>query len=445
MTRYDPEPVLAELKPFQRDTVEHVVNRFYRDSKTTRRFLVADETGLGKSIVAKGVIARTIERLQDDRKTKRIDIVYVCSNADIARQNLSRLDVVGNAGRAINSRLTLLAKYSRRLATTPHTGRKPVNLVAFTPGTSFDRGHRTGQAEERALLVLVLESVLQLDARGRKAARRMLRGNVKSQPGFDKRVERLRTELDGPIDPAILSEFIKLLTPELKARVTSCLAAIGGKEKLATDIIHEALQLTGELRGLLAEASVQTLEPDLVILDEFQRFRHLLDIDDDNPSAELAHHLFDYGDTKVLLLSATPYKPFTLAEETDAGDDHHKDLRRVLEFLEPDEVWQASVETAFQDYRQALLLGTDASIAAMAIRTLLLRAMVRTERPRLGQDGMLREITLEAGPVTPADLRGWVALAALGRKLGAKAPLDYWKSAPYFVNFMDSYQTQIRE
>mgnify|MGYP003353800449 CR=1 FL=1 len=37
----------------------------------------------------------------------------------------------------------------------------------------------------------------------------------------------------------------------------------------------ESIALVGLLRGALARAGVSALEPDLVILDEFQRFRHL--------------------------------------------------------------------------------------------------------------------------------------------------------------------------
>ena len=95
--RFDASAVLAQLQPFQRNTVEHVVENFYGDDRTSR-FLVADETGLGKSIVAKGVIAKAIEKLQDDGSVNRIDIVYVCSNIDLARQNLSRLNVTTGSG-----------------------------------------------------------------------------------------------------------------------------------------------------------------------------------------------------------------------------------------------------------------------------------------------------------------------------------------------------------
>ncbi len=79
---------------------------------------------------------------------------------------------------------------------------------------------------------------------------------------------------------------------------------------------------------------MDALEPDLIILDEFQRFRRLLDGTD--PAGELAQQLFGFRDhrnepARVLLLSATPYKMYTLAEETDEA--HYEDFLATLAFL----------------------------------------------------------------------------------------------------------------
>lgn len=82
--RFDPTTALAPLKAFQRATVDHVFRRLHTDPDATRQFLVADEVGLGKTMVARGVIARTIEALWE--RVPRIDIVYVCSNGAIAAQ-----------------------------------------------------------------------------------------------------------------------------------------------------------------------------------------------------------------------------------------------------------------------------------------------------------------------------------------------------------------------
>ena len=60
---------------------------------------MADETGLGKTHVAREVIALAVERLQQVDHVRRIDVVYVCSNADIAAQNIRKLNISGSESR----------------------------------------------------------------------------------------------------------------------------------------------------------------------------------------------------------------------------------------------------------------------------------------------------------------------------------------------------------
>ena len=93
--RPDVEQELAVLKDFQRTTVDCVHERLWHPDDPARRFLVADEVGLGKTLVARGVIAKAIDHLWDT--VDRIDVVYICSNAQIARQNLPKLRVGGEA------------------------------------------------------------------------------------------------------------------------------------------------------------------------------------------------------------------------------------------------------------------------------------------------------------------------------------------------------------
>ena len=97
------------------------------------------------------------------------------------------------------------------------------------------------------------------------------------------------------------------------------------------------IRCIGQLRALLAEVCVTALEPDLVIIDEFQRFKHLLDGGD--ATSRLARHLFNYSDdtadVRLLLLSATPYRMYTLHHES-AEDDHYRDFLRTVEFLDPE-------------------------------------------------------------------------------------------------------------
>ena len=126
------------------------------------RFLVADEVGLGKTLVARGVIARTIDHLWDT-DVDRIDVVYICSNASIARANLPKLTIGdGDEGSyASATRLTMLAtELAPRHGTTGVLDRK-LNFVSFTPGTSFKLGHQSGQRSEREVLFRLLHPVIQ--------------------------------------------------------------------------------------------------------------------------------------------------------------------------------------------------------------------------------------------------------------------------------------------
>ena len=103
------------MKDFQVDTAEYVLRRLYDDDDPTDRFLVADEVGMGKTLVARHVIAGAIDRLQHDDNVDRIDIIYICSNADIARQNIAKLDVRGDGAKPLSTRITMLATQLRDL------------------------------------------------------------------------------------------------------------------------------------------------------------------------------------------------------------------------------------------------------------------------------------------------------------------------------------------
>src|SRR5258708_30927881 len=122
---FDLDQVLGGLKDFQRKTVEYVFRRMFIDDIPSPRFLVADEVGLGKTLVARGVIAKTIDHLRQ-KGAKRIDIIYICSNGDIARQNINKLNVTGNPDFNLPSRLTLLPTLTADL------NANPVNFISLT-------------------------------------------------------------------------------------------------------------------------------------------------------------------------------------------------------------------------------------------------------------------------------------------------------------------------
>lgn len=74
----DVEAVLADLKDFQRRTARWAFQRMFADRHPAIRFLFADEVGLGKTHVAKGVIVQAIDHLRrtgDARHDNRLRLL----------------------------------------------------------------------------------------------------------------------------------------------------------------------------------------------------------------------------------------------------------------------------------------------------------------------------------------------------------------------------------
>ena len=440
----DYEAVLRPLKGFQRRTVDYAFQQLYQIPNGTGRFLVADEVGLGKTLVARGVVARAVEHLWDS--TARIDIIYICSNADIARQNIARLTIPGLNHFTPADRITLLP-----ISTRQRNGRnfkdEKVNFIPLTPGTSFKMFSHFGTIWERALLYRMLTDAVEMPMDG---AMHVFSGDA-SKKRF--RYEYL-SNFDAwyRIDPTLKASFLEAFEKETKLRcelVDVCHLFQQSRKEIRRENRWQHLMLVNNLRRLLANTCMDALEPDLVIMDEFQRFKHLLR--DDNAAGELATALFRFPDVRVLLLSATPYKMYTLHDEVD-GENHHGDFLETLKFLFDDESVGNDFRQLLRTYRQALLQygsqessqrNTEALQAAKtAVESKLRQVMSRTEKVAASADrnGMFRDMNNGHHQLRPQDLSAYVSLQHVSGLLKHHNTMEYWKSAPYLLNFMEDYK-----
>lgn len=446
--RPDTAAVFAGLKDFQRQTVDHVTARLFDEAEPSKRFLVADEVGLGKTLVARGVIAATVDRLWDT--DRRIDIVYICSNSQIARQNLRKLNFVDRDQQQSHAdRITLLPYAMGQLSS------RKINFVSFTPGTSFQLGNSGGQMRERVLLLALLGQILGKDHVRPKRWLRFFQGGAK--------LANFKVSLDAHDPAAISPEFVQAFSKRLKQKVTKgsrpflveldeCVERFSYLRKNQTPtnnhpdlrlraLSKERYKLIGQLRQMIADESIDALEPDLVILDEFQRFTSLLS--GEGEDAALAKAVFDHEDAKVLLLSATPYKMYTLPDEAD-GEDHYKDFLSTVRFLAgPDRA--ETVRTSLASLRENLLADGDLDAAKRAKGTAqaeLRRVMVRTERlgSTANRDGMLQERSLGDLSLKADDVRTYAESSKIAKAVGSSSVLEYWRSSPYLFNFMENYK-----
>lgn len=449
--RIDVEQIMASLKGFQRRSVDYVFYRLYGPNPT-RRFLLADEVGLGKTLVARGVIAKAVKHLMEEG-VDRIDVIYICSNADIARQNINRLNITGSDDFKFSTRITLLPQKLKDL-------KKTLNFVSFTPGTSFKMGKSPGHSDERILLYWLLEGVWP-DLFESSAATNVLQGTM-GRDNF--RYWLNHDNPKGSFDPELAQKFrddvinadLKLKQgghPTYRDRFNElCECFHWSRKHVPVDENQRRNRFIGEMRMLLATSCIHALEPDLVILDEFQRFKDLLNPDESNEASILASRLFQWQNSvRVLLLSATPYKMYTLSQES-GSDDHYRDFIETLRFLYDDDVRTEQVQSLLTGYGQAAaragLEPPDRLISAKrAVETALRQVICRTERLAVTEDrsGMLHDAGKTSLCLRPEHLKSYREIRGIAAAVGHQDPLEYWKASPYLLNFMEQESYKLKE
>lgn len=452
LDRFKSAPALASLKNFQRRTVDYVFGRMFDDVDPTRQFLVADEVGLGKTMVARGVIAQAIERLWDT--TPRIDIVYICSNQAIAAQNINRLNVFGKKELALPTRLTLvpLRMHEQTSKAEKSLAENKVNFISLTPGTSFDLRSATGVIEERAFLYHLLESIEFSPAKRRNL--------LQVHAGYDNWVWHIENiQLDG-VEESIVESFLRRVQADtdFQSELHRALLMFSYWREVWPEE-HQLLRnsVIAKLRAKLSRACVHALQPDLIVLDEFQRFPDLLH--GSNDAALLARELFDYTHNgqaaRTLLLSATPYKMLTLQGDAAEDGHHYRDFLDTITFLYGAQRGRdvaKSLESEmkqFRDFLHGLPAYQDAAATVRDQMEARLRHVIsRTERVNntAARNSMVREVPMIVR-VESADLVHASLVSRVAKIVDAPDITEYWKSAPYLLNFMRDYalKRQLKE
>jgi hypothetical protein len=162
--------------------------------------------------------------------------------------------------------------------------------------------------------------------------------------------------------------------------------------------------------------------------------------------ALLARQVFDIPKVKVLLLSATPYKMYSLAWELQ--DDHYQDFYNTSRFLlRGDEAALAELREGVSAFRGAYLDAGAGGAASMGqpkaqIEGTLRRIMVRTERlaSTADRNGMLREEALAQDSLTPRDFRAFRHFDRIAQHIDAGDQVEFWKSTSYPLNLMEGYK-----
>ncbi|MGU5617653.1 helicase-related protein [Aeromonas caviae] len=135
---------------------------------------------------------------------------------------------------------------------------------------------------------------------------------------------------------------------------------------------------------------------------------------------------------------------FTLDQESEE-DDHYPDFIRTLNFLFNDFSKVDTVKNLLSEHRTTIQACAKGSVLhpgkKAELERALLNVMCRTERVTTTRDhnSMLTEIARTA-PLKPADLLHAATVDAVAICVMAGETVEYWKSAPYLINFLKHYE-----
>lgn len=441
--------VMDELKDFQRATVERI-DYLYRCGQN--RILVSDEVGLGKTLVARGTIAK-FAKLRKDENDDLVKIVYICSNSTIAEQNLDKLRIVNEikVESTNTSRLSMQHLNIFNEENDENVLNKYIQLIPLTPETSFKVSNSQGTVDERALMYAILKRVPEFKEYGRNLEK-ILRFGVKWWDGprdwFEKQVIECDQKSNGKYIKYMISKIIeKLKENELWESFGQIIRKTNFDKK-------EIKPFIVKLRLLFADISLDKLDPDLIIMDEFQRFKYLLDSEENSDMDRLTKKFFNSDDLRILMLSATPYKMYSTLDEIDEEqlDTHYKEFFDVIDFLNNTDEKKQEFREIWNDYSIKLKeINKDKTsfiIAKNKAEDAMFKNICRTERITEDKmDDVIDSSDVENQlKVIEEDIVSYMDMQKLLDEMGinANVPIDYVKSSPYLMSFMKHYQLKTK-
>lgn len=422
---------------FQEATAARILQIFRDEGQN--RILLADEVGLGKTIIARTVVQKVSNwhSAWDDH----FKVVYICSNINIANQNYRKLGIPDED--CLNFSESRLSMQHLRIYESAGKGHSYQQLIPMTPATSFSMTGGYGIQNERALILVVL-SYYPAFQTCRHALNRLMKIDDTLLRWDDLVMEyQQRVEACDADCGNYLSDMMAALhavfqeKPELLKQILNFCAQ---RDVMAVPFI-ERRDVVNALRRIFAGISLDLLKPDLVIMDEFQRFKDLLS-GDESESGMLARRFLVESDVKVLLLSATPYKPYsTLEELSQNAEGHYQEFMQVMDFLFSRPEQQSQFREVWRDYSSHLAeIQTDDYAVLITKKNEAEQAMYqcvcRTER--LSDAIFDRSKAREMEEISTGDIASYTELQHLMDTLQiGKFPIDYVKSAPYLLSFMN--------
>jgi hypothetical protein len=458
--------IAITLKDFQRATVDYVITQMYEQDR--KKILVADEVGLGKTIIAKGVLLKALQLKYDGKRP--FHVIYICSNQVLAHQNLRKLNPFRESAQPYSRLIFLAFRHSE--------SNLPLRLSSLTPTTSFNITQSVGVKDERAIIFKLLHDYAYF-ANREETLMALFRGNRQiGETNWNNLAGHYIRNADDFLRPGLSRKFkVRLESVSFQAsrmpqiagfiQIASGITLWEGIQRLVNrlhqhlniDPLSYAYELIRILRYELTQVCVEFLDADLFILDEFQRFKTLLDGEDQSEAGEIARAVLGDDQARVLLLSATPFKSFTTRLEELSHENHFNEFKKLVIFLggkNGETIWE-SVRQDQEAFFQMLRFPRetlDKFPEAVALKTQLEQKlktlMTRNERLSVANDNddMVLLNTQNRMKVLPEDVRNFIAIdqaAEILKEIVSRnsrfsgSVMEFSKSVPYPLSYLRGY------
>lgn len=401
-----------DLKRFQQETVAAVIKGLHNGA-----YGLADETGLGKTVVCSDV-ARAL--IVDDSGDDPFVVFYVAPSIELLHQNLDSIadylaeKLAPKEHYHIHRVVSRLTKIPLALANQT-LGKKNVFVVGLSPETSF-KINRTGKEDERAYLAALFgyrkqESVNERIREGFWCLPRPVQARFATRIALYRNATKL-----GHLHAWTTTASCKDLTDR-----------IGPTGRRVPETLKADRALVQEIRREIATYLVRSPRtlPNLVLFDEWHKYKTTCFEPKSNakPHERLVADLLDMaresGRSKVLFVSATPFT-VDYGDQTGSADAPTSgDLRSLLQLIcgaerfeaaygklrEKQQAFVAAVSCLLAHDDEATLepLKEKARQCCLSYENELRQYCVRTERPK-------SELLQEVVP----DCRGWDEIFSSG-------------------------------
>lgn len=362
-----------EYTDYQKRAIRRIVDS-YMGECTSGRFLLADEVGLGKTIIARGVIrclmcklleqeiaGKSGEQIKNEADYYYFNVIYVCSNTNIAKQNEEKLGLGKNEDEGWTNRASCLSwkvfnssKYEVEFQAVLQDYYK-----VYGNDRTYESLDRVKALKTRLrILPMTQRTSIDIKGRGKEEERKYLYGLI-----------RKFISAEASLGNEDFEKMRGLYMTKCKCdeEFNKACNIIRDSRNGAECEIENFCKTWQIVRKGFAEITMDWLDCELVIMDEFQNFKEIIGRASEDEESIIGKVLEQGTDEEkrnpyVLMLSATPFRMYMSKNadqdemDTDTTNLENASIDEVCSFLEKCDGTKgiSAISSSLKDYKTAL-------------------------------------------------------------------------------------------